>query len=220
MSEHCFQVLRETELGSVAKPVSIPTRCFITCVPCPVDLGSNCTEKHGQEQHLCRKENPSGLWHLLLFSVSASDLQMWTFAVNWVNWFERFLFRIEMISQFRLESLRLLLSKSSSFKASELRAQAFCSSFPKIWKAEVAMFPPCHQRGHFLRFSAALRILEAGLLTMSAATLCPATCSATVDGSSWPCRYHGNGCKVNITNTDASRFSAWCFSSWNPKVIS
>eukprot|EP00435_Cladocopium_sp_Y103_P024050 s1268_g5.t2 len=63
----------------------------------------------------------------------------------------------------------------------------------------------CHRRDHFLRFSA--RLLEiAALLTMSAATaLCPATCSATVDGSSWPCRYHGNGCKVNITNTDASR---------------
>ena len=74
---------------------------------------------------------------------------------------------------------------------------------PKIWKAEaVAMFA-------LLRFSAALQVLEiAGLLTMSAATLCPATCSATVDGSSWPCRYHGNGCKVNVTNTDASRFSA------------
>jgi len=81
---------------------------------------------------------------------------------------------------------------------------------PKIWNAEaVAMFAPCHQRGPFLRFGAALQVLEiVGLLTMSAATLCPATCSATVDGSSWPCRYHGNGCKVNITNTDASRFSA------------
>ena len=56
ISEHCFQVLRETELGSVAKPVSIP-RCVLTCVPCPVDLGSNCTEKHGQEQHLCRKNH-------------------------------------------------------------------------------------------------------------------------------------------------------------------
>jgi len=35
--------------------------------------------------------------------------------------------------------------------------------------------------------------------------LCPSTCTATVDGSSFPCRYHDNDCKVNVTNLDSSR---------------
>ncbi|CAK9026361.1 unnamed protein product [Durusdinium trenchii] len=50
------------------------------------------------------------------------------------------------------------------------------------------------------------------LLVVAAATavargslLCPATCTATVDGSSWPCRYYQNDCKVNITSLDPSR---------------
>ena len=202
ISEHCFQVLRETELGSVAKPVSIP-RCVLTCVPCPVDLGSNCTEKHGQEQHLCRKN------HRDLDRTSA-----------FLCFCLRLLADVNLCSQLVLKNS---VQKKHVNQIGKSQALKFCCpkvyhpkllscvlKLPKIWNAEaVAMFAPCHQRGPFLRFGASLQVLEiAGLLTMSAATLCPATCSATVDGSSWPCRYHGNGCKVNITNTDASRFSA------------
>ncbi|CAJ1461012.1 unnamed protein product [Effrenium voratum] len=39
----------------------------------------------------------------------------------------------------------------------------------------------------------------ASALQLCAASLCPSTCTATVDGSSFPCRYHGNNCKVSVT---------------------
>ena len=36
-----------------------------------------------------------------------------------------------------------------------------------------------------------------------ATSLCPALCTATVDGTSFPCRYHANDCMVNVTSSGA-----------------
>ncbi|CAK9004212.1 Gamma-aminobutyric acid type B receptor subunit 2 (GABA-B receptor 2) (GABA-B-R2) (GABA-BR2) (GABABR2) (Gb2) (G-protein coupled receptor 51) [Durusdinium trenchii] len=44
-----------------------------------------------------------------------------------------------------------------------------------------------------------LTVALAGGVACATGLNCPATCTATVDGSSWPCRYHSNECKVNAT---------------------